>query len=375
MQKKAPGPDGFSSGFFHANWELVGPDIIDAVKSFFQTGKILKAWNTTAISLIPKVQVPCTMKDFRPISCCNVVYKCISKLLVERIKPFLDVLVGPQQSAFVKGRHIADNILLMQELVRGYHRGDGPGSCALKIDIQKAYDSVDWGYLKKVLVAMNFHPSMVNWLMCCVTTPSYSISLNGYLEGFFNGAKGLRQGDPISPYLFILIMEAFSNLLDAQGEMPNFTFHPKCKDLKLSHVIFADDLFVLCGANIGSLELIKEAFDVFGNESGLKPNLMKSSMFLSGVSEEEKSRLSVYMGMEVQDFPVRYLGVPLISTRLKARDCESIKLRILNKIHCWTSKVLSYAGRIQLAVSVLVLPKQILKEIDATIRSFVWFGS
>lgn len=128
--KKALGPDGYNAAFFMANWEVVGMDVVSAVKSFFQTGKLLKAWNTTAITFIPKMSNPRTMKDFRPISCCNVVYKCISKVLVARLKPYLDDLVGHQQSPFVQALsrlkpYLADNILLMQELVRGYHRRGG----------------------------------------------------------------------------------------------------------------------------------------------------------------------------------------------------------------------------------------------------------
>ena len=233
---------------------------------------------------------------------------------------------------------------------------------------------------------MNFHPRMVEWVMCCVTTPTYSIYLNGCLEGFFPSAKGLRQGDPISPYLFILIMEAFSAMLDRQVMQPGFVFHPKCGDLKISNVIFADDLFILCGADNRSLCLVKSVIDGFGNASGLRPNLLKSSMFISGVSADEQAVLSNYMGMEIKELPVKYLGVPLISTRLKVRDCESIKSRILARIQSWTSKTLSYAGRLQLAVSVLqgiqnywssifVLPKKILKDIDDTIKWFIWSGT
>lgn len=108
--RKAPGPNGFGAGFFKCNWEIVGPDIIAAVKSFFSNKRLLKAWNSTTISLIPKVAVPDTMRNFRPIACCNVVYKCITKILVQRFRPYLDSIIGGQQSAFIPGRHIADNI-------------------------------------------------------------------------------------------------------------------------------------------------------------------------------------------------------------------------------------------------------------------------
>lgn len=190
-----------------------------------------------------------------------------------RIKRYLNVLVGPQQSTFIKGRHISDNIILMQELVRAYHGGGGQARCALKIDTQKAYGSIDWEFLRLVMRAKNFHDSMINWVMTCVTSPSYSIFLNGCLEGYFKGAKGLRQGDLISPYLFILVMEVFSCMLDNQVQLPGFKFHPKCAELKISHVVFANDLFVLCGAEFRFLDLVKNAINQFGDALGLRPNL------------------------------------------------------------------------------------------------------
>lgn len=309
-----------------------------------------------------------------------------SRIIVARIKPCLEGLVGKQQSAFVPGRHIADNILLMQELVRGYHRGAGPARCALKIDIQKAYDTVEWVFLKDVLVAMRFLHEVVGWIMTCVTSPFCSISLSGYLEGYFKDAKGLRQGDPLSPYLFILIMEAFSFVLEEHIQQDGFVFHLKCKELNISHLELADDMFIMCSATAESLQIVKHAIDDFGNILGLRPNLQKSNIFFPGVSDDEKVVLSALMRMEVKELPIKYLGVPLISTRLKARDCEAIKGRILQRIQSWTSKYLSYAGRVQLVVSVLhsiqaywstmfVLPKKVLKDIDSVLTSFIWTGA
>ena len=115
---------------------------------------------------------------------------------------------------------------------------------------------------------MNFHLHMIQWLMVCVSSPTYSIILNGCLEGYFKGEKGLRQADPISPYLFILVMEAFSCTLDKKVQHTGFIFHPKCEELKINHVIFTDDLFIMCGANISSLEIMKEEIIDFGDVSG-----------------------------------------------------------------------------------------------------------
>lgn len=138
-EDKCPGPDGFKSTFFKRAWNIVGPDIIAAIKEYFSTGCMLKQANSTSITLVPKVPSPISLNDYRPISCCSVLYKIISKVLSSRLRCILNEIVHLNQSAFIPGRKIADNVLLAHELVRGYHRNKG-GCCALKVDIQKAYD-------------------------------------------------------------------------------------------------------------------------------------------------------------------------------------------------------------------------------------------
>ena len=184
---KSPGPDGFTSKFFKAMWSSVGDLFCKAVKEFFEKGELLKEWNATVIALIPKVKTPGKVGDFRPISCCTVVYKCISKILVSRIRNHLSTIVSDNQSAFIPGRSIIDNVLLSQELVRGYHRNRGTPRCTMKVDIQKAYDTVNWNFLENILIHFGFHHKMIKWIMKCVTTPSFMISINGNYHGFFNG--------------------------------------------------------------------------------------------------------------------------------------------------------------------------------------------
>ena len=136
---KAPGPDGFSSRFFKAAWDIIGSDVCDAVSSFFESGSMLLEINCTIIALVPKVPNPGCMHDYRPISCCNTIYKCISKIIAARIKQCIPDIISPSQSAFVQGRSISDNVLITQELMLNYHRDIGPPRCALKVDIMKAY--------------------------------------------------------------------------------------------------------------------------------------------------------------------------------------------------------------------------------------------
>ncbi|XP_071704795.1 uncharacterized protein [Rutidosis leptorrhynchoides] len=257
---KSPGPDGFNAEFFKSAWHIVGDDVTRAVLDYFNNGRLLKQINHTVITLLPKVKTPDKVTDYRPISCCNVIYKCISKIITNRIKLSLDEVVGCNQSAFILGRTISDNILLTQELMKDYHTNRGVARCAFKVDIQKAYDTVDWVFLESILRRFGYLDTMVKWIMTCVTSTSFSIAVNGDLHGFFRGKRGLRQGDPMSPYLFTLVMEVLSLLLqESMTEENRFRFHPRCENLKIINLCFADDLFLFSHADSGSVKVIAEA--------------------------------------------------------------------------------------------------------------------
>jgi hypothetical protein len=144
---KAPGLDGFSAGFFHKAWPVIGEDVTSAILEFFSSGKLLRESNATIITLVPKKQMPEVMGDFRPISCCNLVYKCITKILANRLLPGLDDFISDSQGAFIPTRSITEKILLAQEVVYNYHKGVGKPRCTLKVDLMKAYDSVSWGFI------------------------------------------------------------------------------------------------------------------------------------------------------------------------------------------------------------------------------------
>ncbi|KAL0295088.1 UNVERIFIED_CONTAM: hypothetical protein Scaly_3110000 [Sesamum calycinum] len=171
-EDSAPGPDGFSSGFYKASWAVTGDDVCRAVMEFFNRGRLLKQLNATLITLVPKVQLPTKVGDFRPISCCNVVYKIITKILVRRMQPLLEKLVDNCQNAFVPGRSISDNVLLAQELLSGYNQKKLPPRCTIKVDLQKAYDMVNWDYLLAVLRLFKFPNRFILWVEQCITTAS-----------------------------------------------------------------------------------------------------------------------------------------------------------------------------------------------------------
>ncbi|GJR19344.1 retrovirus-related pol polyprotein from transposon TNT 1-94 [Tanacetum coccineum] len=242
---KALGPDGFSAKFFKKAWHIVGEDVCKVVKEFFAKGQLLGELNATIISLVPKMASPLKVSDFRLIACCNVVYKCISKIIIGRNKGCLDKLINLNQSAFILGRQIQDNILLAQELIKGYNRKGGPKRITCKIDIQKAYDTLY----------------------------------------YFKGGSGLRQGDPMSPYLFTLVMEYFTLIMEKNVDAsPNFNYHFGCRKLKITHICFPDDLLVFCHGDTDSAKVIKDSIEEFGNCFGLLPNFHKSIIFFGSMN-------------------------------------------------------------------------------------------
>jgi hypothetical protein len=187
------------------------------------------------------------MKDWRPISLCNVLYKIVAKVLANRLKPMLDKCISENQSAFVPGRSILDNAMAAIEIIhymKAKTRGK-KGEVALKLDISKAYDRIDWEYLKDMMAKMGFCQKWIRWIMLCVETVDYSIIVNGHMVGPVVPGRGLRQGDPLSPYLFIICAEGLSALIrqaENRGELHGIKICRKAPII--SHLLFADDCFL-----------------------------------------------------------------------------------------------------------------------------------
>ncbi|KAJ9536677.1 hypothetical protein OSB04_un000150 [Centaurea solstitialis] len=381
---KAPGSDGFTSKFFKAAWDIVGTDVSVVVHNFFYRGHIAKQLNHTSICLLPKIPNATSVSDYRPIACCTVLYKCISKIIVNRMKPYLDGLVHRSQSAFIPGRRIVDNILMAHELVVGYHLNSGPPRCAFKIDLRKAYDMVDWRFLNHMLQGFSFHPVLVAWIEEMISTTSYSVVVNGEQRGFFKGERGIRQGDPLSPYLFTLIMEGFSmTFRQCIQEAVDFGFHPGCQEIDLTHLCCADDLFVFTRGDVASVEILKKALALFASRAGLSPNILKSDVFFGNVPQHEQQAILHCLPFRLGTFPIRYLGVPLSPHHLKVADYGGLITKVKARVQNWKVKYLSFGGRKQLIISVLqslqlywmaiyLFPSSVVHELEAIFRSFLW---
>ncbi|CAN1241083.1 Transposon TX1 uncharacterized 149 kDa protein [Linum perenne] len=267
---KSPGPDGFTVQFYKTSWETIGQEIILAVQSFFDKGELPHQVNATTLTLIPKVLNADEFKNFRPISCCNVLYKCITKVIATRIGRILPWIISPSQSAFIKGRLISDNILLAHELVNSYHKKQVSPRCVVKIDLTKAFDSVCWTALLNVMAALGFPSKLINWIRVCLSTARFSVNINGGSCGYFEAKRGVRQGDPLSPIMFVIIMEVLHALLARVGDL--LPYHPRCKKLRIRHVCFADDLLLFTNGSVQGISVIFQILHSFYKLTGLKVN-------------------------------------------------------------------------------------------------------
>lgn len=184
---KSVGPDGYGSQFYKDCWSVVKQDVIESVKEFFNTSKMLRIINKTTLTLIPKNNHAAEVGDYRPIACCNTVYKIISKVLCDRLRGVLPSIIVKNQSAFVEGRSIVQNILICQDLVKLYNRKKSTSSCLIKIYLKKAYDSVEWGFMEEMLHALNFPPKFIKWTMVCISTTQYSIAI---MEDYMDVLRG-----------------------------------------------------------------------------------------------------------------------------------------------------------------------------------------
>ncbi|KAL8113881.1 hypothetical protein AgCh_020966 [Apium graveolens] len=243
---KAPGPDGMMPSFFQKHWSIAGKDIIKETKEFFTTGDLLQGLNDINIVLIPKKKNPAVIGELRPIALCNILMKIMTKAMVNRLKEVINDVVLETQSTFIPGHLISYNIMTAYEVMHYLKckKVGKDGFMALKLDMSKAYDRIEWDFLRAILLKMGFSTWWVHLVLQSVTTVQYTMMHSEYEMGPIIPTRGIRQGDPLSPYMFIICAEGLSSLIQMYEFKILIHGVKICRRAPIiSHMLFADDSY------------------------------------------------------------------------------------------------------------------------------------
>ncbi|XP_057444580.1 uncharacterized protein LOC130736815 [Lotus japonicus] len=385
---KAPGSDGTRTLFYKKFWDIVGEDVTDLVLQILNGQKSPKDISHTLIVLIPKIKKPTHTSHYRPISLCNTLFKLVTKVIANRLKLILPDIVSENQSAFVPNRLITDNALVAFECFHHMKSNRSrSGNIALKLDMTKAYDRVEWSFLERTLTHFGFPPQWIKVVMGCVNTVTFSVLINGSPDKCFAPGRGLRQGDPLSPYLFILCAEVLSAMFQhaiASKTLSGIRITPRAP--VISHLFFADDSIIFAKASTQEAATILHILHSYEAASGQKINLDKSEISWSrGVLKTRVDELKLLLQMKAVASHPRYLGLPTLVGRSKTQVFSFARDRGWKKLKGWKERTLSRAGREVLVKSVaqaiptyimgcFALPNSLCNHIESLISRFYWGG-
>ncbi|XP_019192477.1 PREDICTED: uncharacterized protein LOC109186787 [Ipomoea nil] len=384
---KAPGPDGMNPGFYQHFWDVVGGDVSAYIVDCLNNRSFPARLNDTNIILIPKKKTPEMVSDYRPIALSNVVYRIMAKVITARMKPLMGDIISDTQSAFISDRIITDNILIAAEVGHFLNRKQCgiTGWGALKLDMAKAYDRMEWPFLRSMMLALGFDGRWVDLIMLCVTSVSYTIQIGGTCSDQIMPTRGLRQGDPLSPYLFIICAEGLSLLLQQaqlRGDLHG------CRVARgappISHLFFADDSLLFFRATAQEASVVKQCLAAYEEMSGQAVNYYKSSICYSkNTRDEQREEVADILGVVQAPNFGKYLGLPSFVGRNKRAVFYYIDDKIRQRIGSWNKKLLSQAGKEVLlksvaqsmptfSMSVFLLPLNTCTAIERAMNRYWW---
>lgn len=332
---KSPGPDGMTVTFYKHYWGIVHEATVKEVQVFFQSGILRKASNHTFITLIPKSDNPLRVDQYRPIALCNVIFKIITKILATRLRLVLDSIIHPSQAAFIPNRCIGDNIIVNHEIMHYLNSKKGKaGFMAIKIDLAKAYDKVEWSVLTNLLTCFDFADTFIRWIKECISTAQFSILINGAPYGYFQGERGICQGDPMSPALFTVIAELLSRILtraELDGKLSGIKISRHSP--RVTHLLYADDLVIYCKADIHEAETVIDCLNQFCAWTGQEINWHKSAVHYSkNVPPQLRRELGTVLGILECTHKGSYLGHPFCKFGSKNEAFKGVMEKLLNKL-------------------------------------------
>ena len=321
-----------------------------------------KGINSTFIALIPKVGNPQRLNDFRPISLVGSMYKILEKVLTNILRSVIPSRISDSQFVFIKGRQILDEILVANEIVDEASRHKKE-ILLFKVGFEKAYDSIDWSYLQDVMLKMGFPTLWIKWIKECTETATASVLVNGSPSEEFSLGRGLKQGDPLSPFLFLLAAEGFNVLMKSLSRNNLFSGYKvgTTVHVVVSHLQFADDTLILGEKLWANIRAMRAVLLLFESLSRLKVNFSKSQLVGLNVPASWLSEAAMVLNCKARSIPFAYLGLPIGGNARRLAFWESLLNRVKSRLSSWNSKHL--CGR-------LVLLKFVLSSLPVYALSF-----
>ncbi|GAU31405.1 hypothetical protein TSUD_370540 [Trifolium subterraneum] len=352
-------------------WDIVKTDLFNAVLEFFSSSWIFPGFNSNIIALLPKTPEASSIDQNRPIAMANFKFKVISKILADRLASIMPSLVSEEQKGFIHDRNIKDCLCIASEAANLLHNKSFGGNLAPKIDITKAFDTLDWSFLLKVLKSFGFNEIFCNWIHVILQSAFLSVSINGKSYGYFNCTRGVRQGDPLSPLIFCLAEDVLSRHItklvsDGKLNLIKGTRHVHVP----SHSFYADDLMIFCKGNLAGLRELKTLFSRYAADSGQLVNTAKSTIFSGSITPRRLALIVQLLNFSIGVLPFNYLGVPIFKGKPRVCHLQPIADKIKLKLSSWKASLLSIAGRVQLVRSVVHSMLMPLAQGGVNLRSF-----
>ncbi|KAJ3676138.1 hypothetical protein LUZ60_003550 [Juncus effusus] len=381
LQKgKSSGPDGLPAEYLKVFWPTVQEDIEQMIRDFHENKLDLWRINQACITLVPKKDQAIKVDDFRPIRVINLPTKIISKLLADRLHPLMPKLIHVNQTAFLKGRSIAESFAVTREVLQFYKRHKIP-TVMMKVDFRKAFDNISWNFIYKLMEAKGFPRLWIQWIKNLMTSSSSIIKINGSVTPTFFHRRGVRQGDPLSPLIFDLAVDILQDIFSKLEPHLIKVFQFETQVLQ-----YADDTIIFMEAHLKNLRLLALALEMFNEITGLPINWTKSAFVPIAIPEEHLVVIKNILKCEVESLPIRYLGIPLTIKKPKKLAFMPLIKAVQERISSWKGRFLSIGGRITLIkatlgslalhlMQVIHLPKWCINELNRTIRAFLWKGN
>ena len=379
---KSPGSDGIPVEFYKKNWNDIGSLVLNSLNHAFSHTSLSDEQGRANISLFPKpCKDPKLLKNWRPIALLNTDYKIGAKCIASRIKTVLNYVVSTEQSGFIKGRYIGENVRVILDLIEFCNVYSINGALIF-LDYEKAFDSLDWKFIFQTLSFFNFGPNVISWIKTFYTNVTSCVVNNGHSSRYFQVSRGVRQGCPLSPYLFILCSELFASIIKSNNRIKGIKIYTNIFKI----LQYADDTVLICDGSNESFNEINKAIQLFSSGSGLRVNSDKCFVFPLGYSKNQVPHYFVNSGFTITFGPVRYLGITFTNHAVDFFRLNYLpKLsRLKNILNIWSSRDLTPLGKITLiksfAISQFVYlftvlpnpPQSFIKDLNTILYNFIW---